>query len=135
MSWYNWKNDIIDLDDKDACRSASIPDEMTTEAAWRCAQRAAREYGTDPEEEMSCIAALWAIPMSSRLFGLLLKWYGCDIDGLLEYVRCSVYLNGHLCFITGGNYAIWDSDLLGGKGTGSAEQEFDRFIENLSQDR
>lgn len=53
----------------------------------------------------------------------LLEWDGFD----LSQVRGSrgIRKDGTLHFTTGGGYAIFDSDLLGGNGDGQAERRFE----------
>ncbi len=126
---YRWRDDIVDLNDGDGLVANFLSQEFADTAAWLCASRIARENDSDAQEEMANIIGLWGVSRSSKLFGLLKEWHGCDGDGLLDKVRDSVYVHGYLCFVTGCNYAIWDADLLGGSGTNEAKMRFDEFVE------
>ena len=62
----------------------------------------------------------WRIP--ARDVKTLMEWEGFNID----HVRgCrGVRKDGTIHFTTGGGYAIFDADLLGGNGDGMAERRF-----------
>lgn len=55
---------------------------------------------------------------------VLLSWEGFDIDAVrgCQGVRA----DGSLWFTTGVGYAVFDADLLGGDGSGRAEERFNR---------
>ena len=65
-------------------------------------------------------AMRWRIP--ARSVKALMEWEGFNID----HVRgCrGVRKDGTIHFTTGGGYAIFDADLLGGNGDGMAERRF-----------
>ena len=65
-------------------------------------------------------AMRWRIP--ARSVKTLMEWEGFNID----HVRgCrGVRKDGTIHFTTGGGYAIFDADLLGGNGDGMAERRF-----------
>lgn len=129
---YDWRDDILDVVDGDEF------DEMTKDDLfYRAGQRIVEENGEDYYdddiedaimEEMSSIIGLFAIPLDSRLYEILLEWYGGDEDTLMESVRDSFADGENLYFVTGTGYLLFDKDLLGGTGDGRTTDSFNTFV-------
>lgn len=149
MEYYDWEDDLYTvsgaLSDEKSC--LEIPQEYVDDLIWRAAEI---EYADcleeDPEfdegaDEIERIdewatdfrrggsATLWAIPLDSKLYDLLVEWYDGDEDKLAGSVRSHFTDDAYMFFATGMGYDVMSADLLGGTSDGVAHREFDRFVE------
>ena len=101
---YNWKNDIIDIDELD--------DELRYELYYNCGEDDAIN--------------VFMIEKNTKLYDYLEKWYDYNSSA---YIRSCVEYDDYITFATGCNYAIFDNDLLNGNGNGNAEKVFNAYID------
>ena len=124
---YNWKDDIIDISDTDDLDLVyNIADNIVTQDKYGDFE--GRDHDEAVNEEMSNFINIFKINKSSRLYKLLLDWYGSK-EKLDDNVRDIYETNDSIYFITGCNYAIYDKDLLGGDGDGTTQRKFDDFVD------
>lgn len=81
-------------------------------------------------EEMGNIIGLFAVPLDSALYDLLVEWYEDDEELLMERVRDAFTDDENLYFVTGAQYMLYDADLLGGDGNGETQKKFEEFVRN-----
>lgn len=143
---YNWRDDIYYVMGalrQEPSLTYDLPNEKKDDLAYRAAEQIVADNGADyythPNDAISeeldelypgGSMTLWAIPQDSRLYELLLTWYG-TYDEMMRCVRNAFEDNSYLYFCTGCGYDIMSADLLDGKADGAATRKFESMIAEL----
>lgn len=145
---YDWNNDLYYVTgalSSDDC--LEITQERVDDLAYRAAEIIVDENLADDLDYYSCdrfaavrseyedflsggASTLWAIPLDSELYSLLVKWYDNDEDVLAHSVRSFFEDDDNMYFVTGCGYDIMSADLLGGNADGIARRDFDGFVDS-----
>lgn len=127
---YSWKDDIYDFEQVfDQEEQATI----LLRLAEIARQVDGPDYTVDDELDWLATMNIEAIPKDSELYGLLERWHGGE-DEMVEAVRNAHVTEGHIVFISGNGYDRYDQDLLGGRGDGRSEREFEEFVKSAYEE-
>lgn len=116
---YDWKKDIKDMEGND---------DIYYSYAENMAEQYPEQYGGDVDSVLQQLICVWKIDKNSKLYDLLLEWYGSE-EKLLQEVRNVWDTDDAIYFETGIGYSIFDADLLGGNADGETERKFDSFVQ------
>lgn len=72
---------------------------------------------------------LWAVPKDTKLYNLLVEWNDGSEDALVESVSYGFEDDENLYFASGCGYDVMSQDLLGGTMDGQAHRDFDKFVD------
>ena len=116
---YDWKKDVKDMEGDD---------DIWYSYAENMAEQYPEQYGGDVDSVLQQLLCVWKIDKNSKLYDLLLEWYGSE-EKLLQEVRNVWDTDDAIYFETGIGYSIFDADLLGGNADGETERKFNSFVQ------